>query len=363
MSIYDSIIRPMLFSFDAEKAHGLSIAALKLGLPLCPPPLVSPRLPVKIAGLDFPNPLGMAAGYDKNAEIPDALLKLGFGFVECGTLTPKPQSGNPAPRIFRLVEDHAVINRMGFNNEGHQAALSRAIKRAPKGGIVGINIGANKDSKDRMADYEAGVQLFASVASYLTINISSPNTVGLRALQERESLAELLTRVTQARDNQAQSLGPHHTPVFLKIAPDLNEQALEDIAAEVLDKRIDGIIISNTTLSRDGLKSPEATEAGGLSGPPLFERSTIILAKMRHLVGPHLPIIGAGGVDSAETALEKIRAGADLVQLYTSLIYGGPQLPGRILRDMDQQLLALGVASVSELRDTRLDHWANRPIR
>ena len=361
MSFYDAIARPLLFSFDAERAHGLSIAALKLGLPLCPPPPVSPRLAVKIAGLDFPNPLGMAAGYDKNAEIPDALLKLGFGFVECGTLTPKPQPGNPAPRIFRLVEDRAVINRMGFNNEGHQPALARAMKRAPQGGIVGINVGANKDSEDRMADYEEGVRLFASVASYLTINISSPNTVGLRALQERESLAELLTRVTQARDSQAKGLGPS-TPVFLKIAPDLNEQALEDIAAEVLDKRIDGVIVSNTTLSRDGLKSAEAKEAGGLSGAPLFERSTIVQAKMRRLIGPWLPIIGAGGVDSAETALEKIRAGADLVQLYTSLIYGGPQLPGRILRDMDKQLLTLGVSSVTELRDTRLDDWANRPL-
>src|SRR5690606_5851913 len=215
--------------------------------------------------------------------------------------------------------------------------------------------------EDRIADYEDGVRRFAGLASYLTINISSPNTVGLRSLQERESLAELLTRVMQARDSQAKGLGPS-TPVFLKIAPDLNEQALEDIAAEVLDKRIDGVIVSNTTLSRDGLKSAEAKEAGGLSGAPLFERSTIVQAKMRRLIGPWLPIIGAGGVDSAETALEKIRAGADLVQLYTSLIYGGPQLPGRILRDMDKQLLTLGVSSVTELRDTRLADWANRPL-
>lgn len=361
MSLYDKIGRPLLFSLDAEKAHGLSIAALKLGLPLCPPPPASPRLAVTIAGLDFPNPLGMAAGYDKNAEIPDALLKLGFGFVECGTLTPKPQAGNPTPRIFRLVEDRAVINRMGFNNDGHEPALARAMQRAPKGGIVGINVGANKDSEDRIADYEEGVRRFAGLASYLTINISSPNTVGLRSLQERESLAELLTRVMQARDGQAAGLGPS-TPVFLKIAPDLTEQSLEDIAAEVLDKRVDGVIVSNTTLSRDGLKSANANEAGGLSGAPLFERSTIVLAKMRRLIGPWLPVIGAGGVDSAETALEKIRAGADLVQIYTSLIYGGPQLPGRILRDMDQTLQALGHASVPELRDTKLDDWANRPL-
>lgn len=360
MSLYDLVARPLLFSLDTEQAHSLSIAALKLGVPLCPPPPASPRLAVTIAGLNFPNPLGMAAGYDKNAEIPDALLKLGFGFAECGTLTPMPQSGNPSPRIFRLVEDRAIINRMGFNNDGHAPAHERTIKRRPNG-IVGINVGANKDSIDRIADYEEGVRLFAKVASYLTINISSPNTVGLRALQERESLAELLERVMQARDEKTKIIGSS-TPIFLKIAPDLTEQALKDIADEVLDKRVDGIIVSNTTLSREGLKSPNAKETGGMSGAPLFERSTIALAKMRRLVGPQLPIIGAGGIDSADTALEKIRAGADLVQLFSSLIYGGPGLPGKILREMDKKLQALGVSSVTELRDTHLDRWAAREL-
>lgn len=359
MSLYNLVARPLLFTLDAEKAHGLSIAALKVGAPVPPPP-VSARLAITIAGLDFPNPLGMAAGYDKNAEIPDGLLKLGFGFVECGTLTPKPQAGNPAPRIFRLVEDNAVINRLGFNNDGHALALKRMVKR-PARGIVGINIGANKDSDDRIADYEQGVRLFSRVASYLTVNISSPNTVGLRALQERESLAELLTRVMHARNEQAHVLD-RTTPIFLKIAPDLSEQSLQDIAEEVLEKNIDGIIVSNTTLARDGLKSTAANEAGGLSGAPLFERSTIALAKMRRLVGPSLPIIGAGGVDSADAALEKIRAGADLVQLYTGLIYGGPCLPGQILRGMEAQLQSLGHASIRELRDTKLDDWANRPL-
>ena len=361
MSFYDILGRPLLFSFDAEKAHGLSIAALKLGMPICPPAPKSPRLAVKLASLDFPNPLGMAAGYDKNAEVPDGLLKLGFGFVECGTLTPKAQSGNPQPRIFRLIEDRAVINRMGFNNDGHAPALARVAGRASRGGIVGINVGANKDSEDRIADYEQGVRRFAKVASYLTINISSPNTVGLRALQERESLAELLTRVIQARSTLPQGQGAE-TPIFLKIAPDLDQQSLQDIAEEVLDKKIDGLIVSNTTLSRAGLKSAAASETGGMSGAPLFERSTVVLAKMRKLVGQELPIIGAGGVDSAETALEKVRAGADLVQIYTGLIYGGPQLPARILRDLDRKLVELGASSITELRDTRLDDWANRPL-
>jgi len=361
MSFYDIIARPLLFSFDAEKAHGLSIAALKLGMPICPPAPRSVRLTVKVAGLEFPNPLGMAAGYDKNAEVPDGLLKLGFGFVECGTLTPKAQAGNPQPRIFRLIEDRAVINRMGFNNEGHAPALARVSARASRGGIVGINVGANKDSEDRIADYEQGVRRFAKVASYLTINISSPNTVGLRALQERESLAELLTRVIQARSSLPQGQGAE-TPIFLKIAPDLDEQSLRDIAEEVLEKKIDGLIVSNTTLSRAGLKSAAANETGGLSGAPLFERSTVVLAKMRQLVGKELPIIGAGGVDSGEKALEKIRAGADLVQLYTGLVYGGPQLPGRILRDMDRELAGLGVASVTDIRDSRLSYWADQPL-
>lgn len=360
MSLYSIVARPLLFSLDAEQAHGLSIAALKLGVPICPPPAKSSRLAVSVAGLDFPNPLGMAAGYDKNAEIPDALLRLGFGFAECGTLTPQPQLGNPTPRIFRLVEDRAIINRMGFNNDGHAAAYERLMRRRARG-IVGINVGANKDSIDRIADYEDGVRLFAKLASYLTVNISSPNTVGLRALQERESLAELLERVVQARDEKTKIIGSS-TPLFLKIAPDLTEQALEDIAAEALDKRVDGIIVSNTTLSREGLKNTHAKESGGMSGAPLFDRSTITLAKIRRLVGSELPVIGVGGVESADTALEKIRAGADLVQIYSALIYGGPGLPGKILKDMDKKVRSLGLKSISDLRDTHLEQWADRPL-
>ncbi|MCT8998253.1 quinone-dependent dihydroorotate dehydrogenase [Chelativorans intermedius] len=357
----DLASRSLLTSLDPERAHALSIAALKTGVPLSCPPPASQRLSRTLAGLHFPNPLGMAAGFDKNAEVPDALLRLGFGFAECGTVTPRPQEGNPRPRVFRLIEERAVINRLGFNNEGHQSAYSRLLARAPHGGIVGVNIGANRDSADRIADYEEGVRVFSTVASYLAVNISSPNTAGLRALQERQALGELLSRVMAARDRQNRGLGAP-TPVFLKIAPDLSEAALADIAAEVLDKRVDGLIVSNTTLSRRGVRDPAGGEPGGLSGAPLFARSTRVLARMRRLIGPWLPIIGVGGVDSAETALEKIRAGADLVQLYTGMIYEGPGLAARILREMDAYLESRGVTSIAEIRDSRVEAWAAQPL-
>jgi len=349
-----------LFAFDPETAHGLSIAALKSGLPLCGRAPFSERLKTTICGLDFPNPLGMAAGYDKNAEVPDALLGLGFGFAEVGTVTPLPQSGNPRPRIFRLTQDVAVINRLGFNNEGHERAFQRLKARAGRKGIVGVNIGANKDSIDRIADYEAGVSRFAGVASYLTVNISSPNTPGLRNLQARESLAELLSRVMAARDAVS---GRRDVPVFLKIAPDLHDSDLEDMAAEISEKNVEGVIVSNTTISRPALKSRSfADEAGGLSGAPLFERSTVVLAKMRRLLGPHVAIIGVGGVDSAETALEKIRAGADLVQLYTAMIYAGPSLPGDIVRGMARFAESQGLTNIRQLRDSGLERWAMQSL-
>jgi dihydroorotate dehydrogenase len=359
-SLFERFGRHALFALDPETAHGLSIAALKSGVPLCPAPRADPRLAVTVAGLAFPNPLGMAAGYDKNAEVPDALLGLGFGFAEVGTLTPLPQAGNARPRIFRLVEDSAVINRLGFNNDGHQRALERLRVRAGRGGIVGVNIGANKDSPDRVSDYVAGVRRFAPLASYLTVNISSPNTPGLRAMQERAALADLLTRVIAARDETA--AGGSKVPVFLKIAPDLSEAELADVAAEVLEKKADGVIVSNTTLSRAGLKSANGKETGGLSGRPLFPRSTAVLARMRKLVGPELPLIGVGGVDSAATALDKIRAGADLVQLYTGLIYAGPSLPGRIVAGLGEHRSRAGLSSIRALRDTGVEEWARRPI-
>jgi dihydroorotate dehydrogenase len=304
----------------------------------------------------------MAAGYDKNGEVPDALLNLGFGFAEIGSVTPLPQQGNPKPRIFRLTKDEAVINRLGFNNQGHARCEERLAARAGRPGIVGVNIGANKDSADRIGDYELGVKRFARYASYLTVNISSPNTPGLRSMQARAELAELLSRVTAARAALAEGAG-RKTPLFLKIAPDLAEAELEDIAAEVADKAIDGVIVSNTTISRPNLQSSAFSgEAGGLSGKPLFGRSTTVLAKMRRLLGPDVALIGVGGVNSAETALEKIRAGADLVQLYTGMIYAGPALPGRIVGGMARFAEREGLSSISSLRDSRLDHWAAKPL-
>ncbi len=353
--------RKLLFSFDPETAHTMSIAALKAGVPICRGAPGDASLKVTTAGLSFPNPLGMAAGYDKNAEVPDALLKLGFGFVEIGTITPLPQAGNARPRIFRLPDDGAVINRLGFNNEGHDAALARLKSRVARGGIVGTNIGANKDSADRVSDYRVGVERFASVSSYLTVNISSPNTPGLRNLQSRESLAELLAAVVETRNAQTASIG-RVVPVFLKIAPDLVEAELDDIAAEVLDKRIDGVIVSNTTISRDGISGQHKTEVGGLSGRPLFVRSTAVLARMRRRLGPDVTIVGIGGVDSAEAAAEKIRAGADLVQLYTGMIYEGPSLPGRIVSGLSAIVRSEGAASIAQLRDTALTRWEATPI-
>lgn len=350
-----------LFLFDPEAAHGLSITALKSGLlPACSLS-PDPRLSQTVAGLTFANPLGMAAGFDKNAEVPAALLRLGFGFTEIGTVTPKSQAGNPKPRIFRLERDGAVINRLGFNNEGHAAALAR-LQAAKISGIVGVNIGANKDSEDRIADYVAGIRTFYSVARYFTANISSPNTPGLRDLQARDSLNQLLSAVLAARNAEAAKAG-RTVPVFLKIAPDLTPEGMDDIAAEVLSHALDGLIVSNTTLSREGLSDQtQAKEAGGLSGRPLFEKSTAVLAGMRKRLGPDLPIIGVGGVSSAETTLEKIRAGADLVQLYSCMVYEGPGLPARIIRGLSALLDRERVASIRELRDSRLDYWAERKV-
>ena len=358
MSVLDRLGQKLLFTFDPETAHGMSIAALRCGLPVGARTARDARLKVTVCGIEFPNPLGMAAGYDKNAEVPDALLGLGFGFAEVGTITPLPQTGNPKPRIFRLTSDEAVINRLGFNNEGHEAAERRLAARKGRAGIVGVNIGANKDSADRIGDYECGVARFAEHATYLTVNISSPNTPGLRNMQAREQLDELLSRVMAARARASAQ-----PPVFLKIAPDLVEAELEDIAAEVTEKQIDGVIVSNTTISRPPLRSGDvARETGGLSGKPLFVRSTIVLAKMRKLLGPERAIIGVGGVDSADAALEKIRAGADLVQLYTSMIYAGPALPGRILAGMAGFAGQERLGSLRELRDAGLDRWAAKPL-
>ena len=357
MMLLDSLARQALFTLDPETAHGVSIAALKTGvLPGCRANR-DPRLSQTLAGLTFPNPLGIAAGYDKNAEVTNELARLGFGFVEAGTITPLPQSGNPKPRIFRLVNDRAVINRLGFNNEGHAAALKR-LEGRQRAGLTGINIGANKDSDDRIGDYVKGIAAFAHLADYFTVNISSPNTPGLRNLQTRASLAELLSRVMEELARKGRSV-----PVFLKIAPDLVEGDLDDIAAECQAQALSGIIVSNTTLARAGLSDHrQAQETGGMSGAPLFERSTIVLAKMRDRVGPDMILIGAGGVSDAGTAAEKIRAGADLVQLYTGFIYGGIGLPGRIVRGLSRILDRDGLTSISQLRGQTQKEWASKAI-
>lgn len=353
------LARPGLFLIDPETAHGLTIKALKAGLVAPCRPVTDPRLKVTVAGLSFPNPLGMAAGFDKNAEVPDALLALGFGFAEVGTLTPKPQAGNPKPRLFRLPADKAVINRMGFNNEGHGPALERLQTRAAKSGIVGVNIGANKDSADRVADYVEGIRRFYALASYFTVNISSPNTPGLRDLQARDSLKTLLSAVLATRAAEVEKTG-RRVPVFLKIAPDLTPEGLDDITAEALEHDLDGLIVSNTTLSREGLKEVAAKEAGGMSGRPLFARSTAVLAATRKRVGPDFAIIGAGGVATAEDLLTKIKAGADLVQLYSMMVYEGPGIAAAILARLPALLDRERVSSIRELRDRAVEEWAAR---
>ncbi|MBN9669327.1 quinone-dependent dihydroorotate dehydrogenase [Roseibium aggregatum] len=348
-----------LWCLDAETAHRATVLALKSGLVPGPGPEVDPRLAVKLWDLTFPNPLGMAAGFDKNGEVPDALLKLGFGFTEAGSVTPRPQPGNPRPRVFRLPDDRGVINRFGFNNEGHAALRKRLDARPRLTGIVGINVGANKDAEDRTADYVSGIYEFADIASYFTVNVSSPNTPGLRDLQARSALAELLTGVISARDECTQKLG-RRVPVLLKIAPDVSDEGLQDIVEEVLAKNVDGLIVSNTTIGREGLSGTgPADEAGGLSGRPLFRKSTIVLARARKLAGPDLPIIGVGGIDSAETAWEKITAGADLLQLYSALVFRGPALIGEILTGLAAKLNADGLTSLREARDTNVEAWAS----
>ncbi|HZG27788.1 MAG TPA: quinone-dependent dihydroorotate dehydrogenase [Ensifer sp.] len=362
MSFLSRLGQQALFTLDPETAHGLSIAALKTGLmPACRT-LPDARLKQTIAGLTFDNPLGMAAGYDKNADVPAELVRLGFGFAEVGTLTPRPQAGNPKPRLFRLVDDRAVINRMGFNNDGHAAALER-LSRLPKTLMVGVNIGANKDSEDRIADYVTGIRSFHAVARYFTANVSSPNTPGLRNLQDRESLDALLTAVLAARDEEAVKAGGAKVPVFLKIAPDMSEGGLDDIAEVSLARGLDGLIVSNTTIGRNGLTDKrQAGETGGLSGRPLFALSTTVLAKMRQRVGKDFPLIGAGGVESAETAAEKIRAGADLVQLYSCMVYEGPELARRIVKGLSALCDREKLGSIRELRDARVAHWASQPL-
>ncbi|MGI9352025.1 MAG: quinone-dependent dihydroorotate dehydrogenase [Rhizobiaceae bacterium] len=356
MGLIDLAI-PALFAFSPEKAHNLSLAGLKSGLVPSANLKDDRRLHVTVGGLEFTNPVGLAAGYDKNAEVPDAILRLGFGFTEVGTITPLAQPGNPKPRIFRLTGDNAIINRLGFNNDGHAAALAKLLARSSKSGIVGVNIGANKDSPDFVADYETGIDTFYDVASYFTANISSPNTPGLRNLQAGEALEVLLKRIFDKVAANTERTGKS-VPVFLKIAPDLEYLEMDEISSVVKASKIAALIVSNTTLDRGMLKyTTHANETGGLSGQPLFEKSTKILAQMYKRLGDTIPLIGVGGVSSAKSAIAKIEAGASLVQLYTGMVYAGPSLPSNIVRGLSRHLDQTGHANISELVGTRNEKW------
>jgi dihydroorotate dehydrogenase len=346
--LYGRLARPLFGLLDPEDAHRLAIKLLKIA----PLPRARPddhRLAISALGLSFPNPVGIAAGFDKNAEVPDALLRLGFGFVEAGTVTPRPQAGNPRPRLFRLEADAAVINRLGFNSQGADAVLKRLAARAHAGGITGINIGANKDSADRTGDYVRLIELFAPLASYIVINISSPNTPGLRDMQHAVALDDLLVRVIDARERVAPHAGP--TPVLLKIAPDLSLSELDDIVGIARSRRLDGMIVGNTTLARPACLRDvdKATESGGLSGSPLFPLATRMLAETYVRVEGVFPLVGVGGIDSGSAALAKFRAGASLVQLYSALVFRGLGLVGEIKRALVAALDHEGLDNLVEL--------------
>ncbi|WP_372802235.1 quinone-dependent dihydroorotate dehydrogenase [Paracoccus seriniphilus] len=333
MNLIEKLGVSALHRLPPETAHDLSIRALANGLvPLPGAPVTSPRLETVLAGLELPNPVGLAAGYDKNARAVAALMRAGFGFIELGAATPRPQPGNPKPRLFRLSEDKAIINRFGFNNEG-AAAIAERLSRRPKGIPVGLNIGANKDSQDRAADFAQVVRTAGETADFLTVNVSSPNTEKLRDLQGARALAALLQGVMEARDSL-----PDRKPVFIKIAPDLDDAGLADIAAVAREARVDAIIATNTTLGRDNLTSAAKSETGGMSGAPLFERATTVLARLHRQTDGQIPLIGVGGISNSEQAWQKLRAGASAIQLYSALIYQGLSLASRIAADLDRRL-------------------------
>lgn len=336
MALYP-LVRPLFFALDAERAHRLTIRALR-AVPAGEPAKEDPRLAIRVAGLDFPNPVGLAAGFDKDAEVHGQMLGFGFGFVEIGSVTPLPQAGNPRPRLFRLAEDRAVINRMGFNNAGFEAAKARLAGR--RRGIVGVNIGANKDSADRIADYSAGVREMAPLADYLTVNISSPNTPGLRALQDKGALRELLAAIAEARGG--------HEPIFLKVAPDLETNEIDGVARAALEAGMDALIVANTTVSRPELRSKHRGEAGGLSGAPLKALALQRLKDFRAATGGAMPLIAVGGIENGADAYARIRAGASLVQIYSALVYEGPGLARRICRELRALLARDGFGTVGE---------------
>jgi dihydroorotate dehydrogenase len=356
----DALARPVLFRLDPEHAHEWAIRAFKVlqKLPRLPARADDPRLAAGAFGLDFPNPLGLAAGFDKNGEIVDAILRLGFGFAEVGTITPLAQTGQSRSRLFRLTRDEAVINRLGFPSEGHAAVHARLALRAQKPGIVGINIGANNNSGDLLSDYVRGIAAFADVADYFVINVSSPNTPGLRALQRADALDDLLARILDARDIAAERFGGE--PVLLKIAPDLTLAELDEIVKCARSRKIDGLIVSNTTVSRPAsLRDPAASEAGGLSGRPLFSLSTQMLAAAYLRTENQFPLIGVGGVDSAETAFAKIEAGASLVQLYTSFVFKGVTIADEIKRGLVRILVQKSYPRLADATGVAAADWAS----
>jgi dihydroorotate dehydrogenase len=350
---------PFLRTLEPEQAHELTLRAMEAGLYPRPCAADDKRLGQTIWGLYFPNPIGIAAGFDKDARVHRAILASGFGFAEVGTVTPRAQPGNPRPRVFRLPADGAMINRLGFNSGGHAAALSRLEKRS-RDGVVGVNVGANKDSDDREADYVAGLEVFSRVADYFTVNISSPNTPGLRDLQAPKELDRLLARLMEKRDASVAD-GLPSRPIAVKLSPDIADSDVGPICERLVAHRVDGIIVSNTTLDRTGLRSgSKAGETGGLSGAPLFQRSTRLLAQVYVSTGGTIPLIGVGGIHSGETAHGKIEAGASLIQLYTGLVFEGPGLLGRIKETLTAAVDRAGAGSISALVGTKATEWAEK---
>ncbi|GAA6193123.1 quinone-dependent dihydroorotate dehydrogenase [Phaeobacter sp. NW0010-22] len=351
MNLTERLGLAALHKVDPETAHGLSIKALKSGLTPTPGPVTSDRLRTTVAGLSLPNPVGLAAGFDKNAEALAPLAQSGFGFIEVGAATPRPQPGNPKPRLFRLTEDKAAINRFGFNNEGMEAIGARLAQR-PKNAVIGLNLGANKDSEDRPADFARVLAHCAAHLDFATVNVSSPNTEKLRDLQGKAALTALLAGVIETRDTLPRAL-----PVFLKIAPDLTDEELADIADVARDTGVDAVIATNTTLSREGLQSSHRDQAGGLSGAPLFEKSTRVVARLSKLLNDDVPLIGVGGISSADQAYAKICAGASAVQLYTAMVFGGLSLAADIARGLDTLLERDGFKTVADAVGSKREDW------
>ncbi|MBO9444491.1 quinone-dependent dihydroorotate dehydrogenase [Ruegeria sp. R14_0] len=351
MKLTEKLGLAALHRMDPETAHGLSIKALKAGLAPAPGPVTSARLRTRVAGLDLPNPVGLAAGFDKNAEVLGPLSRAGFGFIEVGAVTPRPQPGNPKPRLFRLIEDLAAINRFGFNNDGMEA-MERRLANRPKDAVIGLNLGANKDSDDRPGDFAKVLDHCAAHLDFATVNVSSPNTEKLRDLQGKAALTALLSGVVETRNAL-----PRPLPIFLKIAPDLTEAELQDIADVARETGVDAVIATNTTLSRDGLRSGHKGQAGGLSGAPLFEKSTRVLARLSQLTDGQIPLIGVGGIGTAKQAYAKICAGASAVQFYTAMVYGGISLAAEIAQGLDDLLAQDGFTTVEQAVGSKREDW------